>query len=62
MPEKSSGKRVAPDEAWIAVRVPAWAKERLEKWAEHKDVSLSWIMRRLLLRALENKQDEGDGL
>lgn len=61
MAEKK-GKQVAEDEKWIPVRIPKWAEERLSKWAKRRDVSKSWLMRRLLLEALENGKDEQDGL
>jgi len=62
MPEKKTGKQVAAGETWVAVRVPIGAKERLDKWAKRKDVSSSWIMRRLLLDALDAGRDEGDNV
>lgn len=62
MPTRQSGKRTAPNENWIAVRIPHDTKEWLEQWAERKDTSMSWIVRRLLVEAQQGRRDQTNGL
>lgn len=62
MSERSSGKRVKPGEKWIAVRIPDWAEDRLRTWAQRRDVSISHIIRRLVLEALDNDRDQSGGV
>jgi len=51
--------RVAKEgEQWIQVRIPDEAKELLDAWAKRHDRSASYIMRRLLLRALDASEHE----
>ena len=59
---KEHGKDVKEGETWVAVRIPADAKERLATWAKRYDHSLSWILRRLALRALDNDEDQNGGI
>jgi predicted transcriptional regulator len=62
MPTKPGSRRTAAHENWIAVRIPNETKEWLEQWAERKDTSMSWIVRRLLVEAQQSKRDEKNGL
>lgn len=47
------GRTVAAGEAWLSVRVPETVKERIERIAEREERSVSFILRRLVLEALE---------
>ncbi len=61
MPDDKSRRRIAKEgEQWIQVRIPLDAKERLDVWAKRHERGASYIMRRLLLRALDANEDEGD--
>jgi len=60
MPTERTGKRVAANEEWVQVRIPKPAKDRLDAWAARKGLSASFVMRRLLLRALDANEDEGE--
>jgi len=57
---RDKGRDVAAGETWITVRIPKDAKDRLDAWAKEYDHGTSWIVRRLVLRALEDNLDEKD--
>jgi hypothetical protein len=57
---REKGRDVAPGETWVTVRIPKEAKERLDAWSKRYDHGTSWIVRRLVLRALEDRLDEQD--
>jgi len=57
---REKGRDVAAGETWITVRIPKEAKERLDAWAQRYDHGTSWIVRRLVLRALDERLDEKD--
>jgi len=58
MNEPPKGKRVAANEEWLQIRIPRGVKERLQSWAAKKELSASYIVRRLILEALEQGRDE----
>jgi hypothetical protein len=60
MTPKKAGKRVAAQEEWIAVRVPIQAHENLKRWAADEERSMSWIVRRLVLDALADRNGRLD--
>ena len=53
-------REVSPKESWIGVRVPKWAHERLKEWAAQEDDSVSRIIRKLILQALEERETHQD--
>lgn len=52
-------REVSPKESWIGVRVPKWAHERLKEWAAQEEDSVSRIIRKLILQALEEREKPG---
>ncbi len=58
MAEDRTGKEVAANEEWIQVRIPIAAKGRLRDWGMRKDISISRIVRGLVMEALEARRDE----
>ncbi len=58
VPEKASGKRVAAKEEWLQIRVPRAAKARLKAWSDETGVSMSILVRRLILEAFAQGRDE----
>ncbi len=57
-PGRASGKRVSPNEEWLQIRLPRDAKSRLQAWADGTGVSMSILVRRLILEAFEEGRDE----
>lgn len=47
------GKQAAPGETWTAVRLPEAARERLDEMAREQERSVSFVLRKLVLDALE---------
>ncbi len=47
------GKQAAPGETWTAVRLPEAARERLDQMAREQERSVSFVLRKLVLDALE---------
>ncbi len=59
------GKQAAPGETWTAVRLPEAARERLDEMAREQERSVSFVLRKLVLDALEREQgraEQGDQL
>ncbi len=56
--ERVPGKRVAPNEEWLQIRLPRTAKGRLQAWADGTGVSMSILVRRLILEAFAQGRDE----
>ena len=57
-PRRASGKRIAPNEEWLQIRLPRGTKSRLQAWADGTGVSMSILVRRLILEAFEEGRDE----
>ncbi len=60
MPEERTGKRVAPNEEWIQVRLPKDVKAWLTDMAARRDRSVSYLIRNLVLRAHETSEQFKD--
>jgi hypothetical protein len=60
--EKQPGKVAAEGETWTAVRLPAEVKAAVEEIAEREERSVSFVLRRLVLKALEDYQERGGRL
>ncbi len=51
------GKRVAANEEWLQIRLPRDAKRRLQAWSDETGVSMSILVRRLILEAFAQGRD-----
>jgi len=59
--EIDGGSKLAKDgETWITVRVPQDVKDWLDEWAIKKERSVSFLVRRLILRAHRNHEQFKD--
>lgn len=54
--ETRRGKQVKAGEVWVAARIPEAAKDELDAWAEEEDRSTSYMIRMLVLRALDQRR------
>jgi len=50
------GKQAAPGETWTAVRLPEAARNRLDEMAREQERSVSFVLRKLVLDALERDE------
>jgi len=53
------GKQAAPGETWTAVRLPESARDRLDEMARQQERSVSFVLRKLVLDALERESEGG---
>lgn len=60
MQEERRGKRTAANEEWVQVRLPRDVKAWLAEWAERRDRSVSYLIRRLVLQAKERGEQFKD--
>jgi len=57
--QEGKRKRIAKEgEQWLQVRIPDDARERIDAWAAKKELSTSYLVRRLILEALDQGRDE----
>ncbi len=51
---EKKGRNVRPGEAWVSARIPESASVRIAELAAREERSVSFIVRRLILEALES--------
>ncbi len=54
MADEKKGRNVRAGEAWVAARIPESANVRIAALAEREERSVSFIVRRLILEALDS--------
>ncbi len=59
MANEKKGRNVRAGEAWVAARIPEAASARIATLAAREERSVSFIVRRLILEALESERYQG---
>jgi hypothetical protein len=59
MADDKKGRNVRAGEAWVSARIPEAASVRIAALAAREERSVSFIVRRLILEALESERYQG---
>ncbi len=59
MADDKKGRNVRAGEAWVSARIPESASARIVALAAREERSVSFIVRRLILEALESERYQG---